>query len=118
FRNPSPDAGGAHPGRFKLQSERAAVLRFQRDQRRSAGHTSFGAPVLATDTLTEVFEPEDQLVSIPFFVGADVLSMLAQCLVLVSLGGPGIVWADTLDRIAVTVGKEVITESQIVLDLE
>jgi hypothetical protein len=65
-----------------------------------------------------MFEPEDQLVSIPFFAGADVLSMLAQCLVLVSLGGPGIIWADTLDRIAVTVGKEVITESQIVLDLE
>ena len=44
--------------------------------------------------------------------------MLALCLILVSLGGPGLVWADTLDRIAVTVGKEVITESQIVLDLE
>ena len=44
--------------------------------------------------------------------------MLARCLFLVSLGGPGIVWADTLDRIAVTVGKEVITESQIALDLE
>jgi hypothetical protein len=40
------------------------------------------------------------------------------CLVLVSLSGPSLVWADTLDRIAVTVGKEVITESQIVLDLE
>jgi len=44
--------------------------------------------------------------------------MLALCLILVSLGGPGLAWADTLDRIAVTVGKEVITESQIVLDLE
>jgi len=44
--------------------------------------------------------------------------MLAWCLILVSLGGPSLIWADTLDRIAVTVGKEVITESQIVMDLE
>jgi hypothetical protein len=48
--------------------------------------------------------------------------MLTHCLTVVcflsSLGTPGLVWADTLDRVAVTVGKEVITESQIVLDLE
>ena len=49
--------------------------------------------------------------------------MLTRCLALVGLalvaqGGPGLVWADTLDRIAVTVGKDVITESQIVMDLE
>jgi len=44
--------------------------------------------------------------------------MLTQCVLLLSLGGTGLVWADTLDRIAVTVGKEVITESQIVRDLE
>ena len=49
--------------------------------------------------------------------------MLARCLVflwlvLLSIGGPSLAWADTLDRIAVTVGKAVITESQIVLDLE
>jgi len=40
------------------------------------------------------------------------------CLVLLSLSGPGLIRADTLDRIAVTVGKEVITESEIVMDLE
>lgn len=44
--------------------------------------------------------------------------MLIRCLVIVALGGPAFAWADTLDRIAVTVGKEVITESQIMLDLE
>jgi hypothetical protein len=45
-------------------------------------------------------------------------SLVFVCLGLLSPGGPGLAWGDTLDRIAVTVGKEVITESQIVLDLE
>lgn len=47
--------------------------------------------------------------------------MLSQCLaaaIVMTLGSPGLALADTLDRIAVTVGNEVITESQVMLDLQ
>ncbi|HEY2842838.1 MAG TPA: hypothetical protein VGJ09_04280 [Bryobacteraceae bacterium] len=49
--------------------------------------------------------------------------MLGRCsvaamVVALALDGPSFARADTLDRIAVTVGKDVITESQVILDLD
>jgi hypothetical protein len=73
--------------------------------------------VLAANAFADVLEPEDQLVPVSFFTGADVLMMrFLQLAIWVAAASCGC--ADSLDRIAVTVGKEVITESQVVLDLE
>jgi hypothetical protein len=65
-----------------------------------------------------MLESAHQFLSIPFFSGADVLNMFAGPILVVALGtsiSPGL--AETLDRVAVNVGQEVITERRIILDL-
>ena len=110
--------------RFQLQPEPAAIFRIQRHSGRSAEGARRSASVLVADTVADVLESAHQLVSVPFFSGADVLnSMFARCLVAAGLDGVARLWPLPWPRPRRSTAspsawaRSVITESQVILDL-